>query len=379
MLRLRPRLQSAAQWVTRNAVLSQKTATLPINRAFHASAARQGPLLDAFLYVPHEMMSLLHASVPWYAAIPLTAFITRGLLVTTAGVYARALIARYVGLHPLRQALGFQKRHEILTRGNFRTPKEAVVRVQQEVKQITKELDKRWKVSMKGQISWTLLQFPVFLGMAEAIRQKCGARDGLLGLGSSIYDRAISFFRHEDAVGETDVDFTSDVNGLVVDSVPDLSDVAAIPPSSGADELAASIVSNASEQVVTLSRWFEPSLANEGFLWFQDLLLPDPTGALPFIVSGLMFCNIYFSNSTGRASANWSTTIRRSLLVVTLFVGPLCQDLPAALLLYWASSTSSVIVWNWWLDWRYPVPSGHTACKRPLLMPPTPTTKIRGP
>lgn len=365
MLPLQLLQHRTAQWATRSALLAQKSGWSPSKRAFHASAARQGPLLDTFLYVPHEMMSLLHAHVPWYAVIPLTAFITRGLLVATAGSYARALMARYIGLHPLRQALGVQKRDEILKKGNFRTTKEAVLQVQQEVRKITTELDKRWNVSIKGQISWTLLQLPIFLGMAETIRQKCGARDGLLGLATSPYERGTSLFRTEHAAGESDID-----------SVPKLDDLA-VASSSGPEELTASFASNIGEHAVTHSQWFEPSLANEGFLWFQDLLLPDPTGTLPFIVSGLMFCNIYFTKNTVGHDANWSSVIHRSLLVVTLFVGPLCQDLPAALLLYWASSTSSIIVWNWWLDWRYPALSGHTACKRPLLMPPITTRKTR--
>lgn len=267
------------------------------------------------------MISLIHTTVPWYAAIPLTAFITRGLLVTTAGAWARSLTARFIGLHPLRQALAFQKRDEILKRGNFRHPKEAVQLVKKEVSEVTSKLDKRWNVTLRGQISWTFAQIPIFFAMAEVIRQKCGARDGLLGMG-------FSAFKTEDAASHT------------------------------------------SDAVITASRWFEPSLAYEGMLWFQDLLLPDPTGALPFLVSGLMFANIYTTKNTVNNDAKWPLIIRRVLLGVALLIGPLCQQLPAALLLYWGSSTSSVMIWNAWLDWKYPAPRGFTACKRPLQAPP---------
>ncbi|KAH7094770.1 60Kd inner membrane protein-domain-containing protein [Paraphoma chrysanthemicola] len=267
------------------------------------------------------MMNLIHTSVPWYAAIPLSAFITRALLVTTAGSWARSLTARYVGLHPLRQALAFQKRDEILRRGNFRDPKQAVVVIKKEVKEETAKLDSRWNVTLRGQISWTFAQIPIFFAMAETIRQKCGARDGLLGM-------IFSVFRREEAT-------------------------------TGVESLA-----------VTPSAWFDPSLANEGMLWFQDLLLPDPTGALPFIVSGLMFTNVYITPNTIQNDASWPRTIRRTLLGLSLLIGPLTQNLPAALLLYWGASTSSVMLWNAWLDWKYPSPRGYTACKRPLQMPP---------
>jgi inner membrane protein COX18 len=291
------------------------------SRAFHASTPRQDPVLDAVLYLPHEMMNIIHTSVPWYAAIPLSAFIARAALVTTFGAWSRSLMARYIGLHPLRQALAFQKRDEILKRGNFRTPQEATLVVKKEVKKEIDELDKRWKVSLTGQIGWTVGQIPIFFAMAETIRQKCAARDGLLGLG-------FSAFRSEDA--QTAV----------------------------------------GEVAVTGSKWFEPSLATEGMLWFPDLLMADPTGVLPYIVSGLMFSNIYFTKNAAESGPSWSRGIRIFLLGLSLCVGPLCQNLPAALLLYWGSSTTSVILWNAWLDWRYPAPRGYTACKRPLQMPP---------
>lgn len=297
-------------------------------RAFHASAPRRDPLLDAVLYLPHEMMNLIHSSVPWYAAIPITAFVTRGLLVATAGSWARALTARYIGLHPLRQALSFQKQHELLRTGNFRDPKQAQAAVKTAVKSEVTRLDARWNVTLRGQISWTFAQIPIFFAMAETIRQKSGARDGLLGMG-----------------------FKS-VKG---------------------EEITLGMADTAG----TTSAWFAPSLANEGMLWFPDLLMPDPTGVLPFVVSGIMFANMYITKNTIHNEGSVQAVIRRLLLVISLLVGPMCQHLPAALMLYWGSSTCSVMLWNAWLDWKYPAPSGFGVCKRPLQMPPVPAARRR--
>ena len=86
----------------------------PPTRAFHASAPRKDPVLDAILYLPHEMMTLIHTQVPWYAAIPASAFLLRAALVTSFGTWARSLMARYIGLQPLRQALARQKRDDVL-------------------------------------------------------------------------------------------------------------------------------------------------------------------------------------------------------------------------------------------------------------------------
>ncbi|KAF1839287.1 hypothetical protein BDW02DRAFT_540248 [Decorospora gaudefroyi] len=321
MLSSRLLRQPTCQLRSRGFQKPQAATCRPSARAFHASAPRQDPLLDAIVYWPHEMMSMIHAHVPWYAALPLTAFITRGLLVVTAGSWARAIMARYVGLHPLRQALAFQKQHEILRKGNFGSLKEASIAVRKEAREVTNALDKRWNVSLVGQVGWTLGQIPIFFAMAEAIRQKCGARDGLLGI-------AFSAFKSEDA--------TATIGQL------------------------------------SPSKWLEPSLATEGMLWFQNLLIPDPTGALPYIVGGLMFTNVYTSKNTVNNTSKWPGVLRRSILFICLLVGPLCQGVPAALMLYWGASTSSVMLWNVWLDWKHPAPRGYTACARPLLMPPTP-------
>ncbi|CAG5182183.1 uncharacterized protein ALTATR162_LOCUS10033 [Alternaria atra] len=334
MLSSRLLRQPACRLLSRTSTTHRSSICCPPTRAFHASTPRQDPLTDAILYLPHELMSLVHTAVPWYAAIPLTAFLVRGLLVTTAGAYSRALMARYIGLHPLRQALAFQKRDEILKRGNFRTIKQATLTVKKEVNDTTSALDKRWNVSLRGQITWTLAQFPIFIAMAEVIRQKCGAHDGLIGMAAA-------------AINGERTTMTNDAGEII--------------------------------RRVTPTAWFEPSLATEGMLWFQDLLVPDPTGVLPFIASGIMFANIYTTKNTVESdgSRRWPGVIRRTLLFISLLIGPLCQQLPAAMMLYWSSSTASVMLWNVWLNRKYPAPRGYAACKRPLIMPPSPVPEGR--
>ncbi|KAH6639751.1 membrane insertase OXA1/ALB3/YidC [Boeremia exigua] len=273
------------------------------------------------------MMSLMHTQVPWWAAIPASAFLLRATLVLSVGTWARALLARYMGLQPLRQALAWQRRDEVFSemhaQRSVRTPKEATQRAAAEVKKAVAELDGRWNVTVRGQLGWSLIQIPIFFTMAEVIRKMTGARDGLLALTVSAF---------------TQVDATPDALALAT------------------------------------SPFFEPTLATEGILWFPNLILPDPF--LPFIVSALMFSNIYFSRNAAAATGkNWPTALRRLLLGVSLLIGPLCQNLPSGLMLYWAGSTSSVMLWNKWLDWKYPAPTDFTACSRPLQMPPALKTK----
>ena len=312
----------ARQLLSRTSVTSSHALFIPRTRAFHASAPRKNAVLDALLYLPHEMMSLIHTQLPWYATIPLAAFIVRGVLVTTIGSRVRALIARYVGTQPVRQALAYQKRNQLMLQGGYSNPKQARTAIADAIKKETSELDKRWKCSIWGQVNWTFAQIPIFFTMAEVIRQMCGARDGLLSMG-----------------------------------------LQSLGMKSGTESIHGVIISDPSP-------WFQPSLASEGALWFPDLLSPDPF--LPFVVSGLMFTNIWLSKNGMSADPEkvprFSRMLRGTLMGVSLLIGPLCQDLPAALMLYWASSTTSVIMWNWWLDWKYPAPKDFLACKRPLQM-----------
>lgn len=346
----------------------------PPTRAFHASAPRQGPILDAVLHLPHEVMTLIHAQVPWYATIPISAFLLRAALVTSFGSWARSLMARYIGLQPLRQALARQKHDEAMRQlskeGGARTPKEAKQRTMGAVKTVVAELDSRWKVTIKGQVGWTLLQLPVFFTMAELIRKMCGARDGLLALAASSLDTVKGtvkgWFGGGGAADSTD---PLDASPTTTTDVTGTAEALSAPDALSVTSTLHDTTALSNVEGLATSPFFEPSLATEGMLWFPNLILPDPF--LPFIVSGLMFSNIYFTKNAPTTEKNWPNAIRRSLLALSLFIGPLCQGLPAGLMLYWVSSTTSVMVWNKWLNWKYPTPKDFTACKRPLQMPPS--------
>lgn len=363
--------QPASQLLARGNAASNVSNIRPA-RAFHASKPRQDPVLDAVLYLPHEMMTLIHTQVPWYAAIPVSAFLLRGALVTSFGAWARSLMARYIGLQPLRQALARTKRDEVLKemhkQGGARSPKEAKTRTMAEVKKVVTQLDSRWKVTLKGQIGWTLIQIPIFFTMAEVIRKMCGARDGLLALTASSVKGIKGWF-----TGSTEATTDASAATGTLEASDALSAPDALSITSALNDTTAEANVDGLAALAS-SPFFEPSLATEGMLWFPNLILPDPF--LPFIVSGLMFSNIYFTKNAPTNDKNWPNAIRRVLLGVSLLIGPLCQNLPAGLMLYWAGSTTSVMVWNKWLDWKYPAPTDFTACKRPLQIPPAMKSKV---
>lgn len=318
-------LLSSRSIAVSQAIIHQRT------RAFHASTPRKDAL-DVFLYPAHEMLQYLHVALPWYSAIPISAFIMRGLLVTTFGARSRSITSRYIALNPLRHAMTLQIRDRVMKKGGFTNPKQAIRAVTAEVRKETSQLDKRWDCTLRGQFFWTFAQLPLFLMMAEIMRRMAGTKDGLLKI-------------------------TLSTLGLSKRSDSDVS-----------------VLQGEYSTNIDINPWFEPALANEGMLWFPDLLVPDPSGVLPFIASGIMFMNIYTTKNAAGATespSRFHRNLRRTLLLLSLSIGPLCQNLPAALMLYWASSSAAVMSWNVWLDWRYPVVTGFGPCKRPLLpMPP---------
>ncbi|KAJ9656094.1 hypothetical protein H2201_008645 [Coniosporium apollinis] len=94
-----------------------------------------------------------------------------------------------------------------------------------------------------------------------------------------------------------------------------------------------------------LVSWLEPSMANEGALWFQDLTVADPTLTLPFVVSGIMFLNVWRGSAqtkrVGRESVG-AKTLRRGLLLLTLAIGPLTLNVPAGVMVYWMEQPKAV-------------------------------------
>jgi inner membrane protein COX18 len=300
------------------------------------------------------MLHLIHTQLPWYATLPLSAFILRGFLTVVFGVRVRASTARYIGLQPLRQAMAFQIKDKLMKTGGFKTPKEAKLTISRAVYRRTQELDKKWRCSLSGQLGWTFLQLPVFLTMAELVRQMCNTRSGLLGMAFNAF-----------GLGKDQTSFSKLEQGMDP-AIPATSGMDMLPQSAGMETMGVETMGMSST-----SWFFEPTLANEGMLWFPNLLIPDPTGTLPFVVSALMFTNVWVTNNTPDVvgkMARSTVIIRRILLGVSLMIGPLCQEVPAAMLLYWASSTSSVLLWNLWLDKRFPALRGWGACKRPLMM-----------
>jgi inner membrane protein COX18 len=234
--------------------------------------------------------------------------------------------------------MSLQVLDKYMQHGGFSNPNQAKRVITKAIKHETKLLDKRWHCGVWQHVAFSVSQFPVFLLMAETVRRMAATKDGLL----------MMTLRGTGLAGGNTETAAAYVNGQWV------ADLAANP-------------------------WFEPSLATEGMLWFPNLLVPDPTGFLPFILSAVMFTNIYVSKSSTVGSfenaSSFARNFRKFMLGICLIIGPLCQYLPSGLILYWVSSTSSAMLWNAWLDRKYPVAPGFGPCKRKLVQLPLRLTR----
>ncbi|KAF7529605.1 hypothetical protein PCG10_007163 [Penicillium crustosum] len=180
-----------------------------------------------------------------------------------------------------------------------------------DIRKRTAELHKRWGVSGKHK-AISFLQIPVFIALMESLRGMSGNNKGIIAWLSSL-----------------------------IESSQD--------PASAANSLHLTI---------------EPTLANEGALWFPDLLAGDPTGVLPVFLTASILGNVLM----GWKVRPWKeisllpktemykqvsfTGLRAFVIVLTCYIGfaSFVQEMPAALMLYWITSTNLATLQTWILD-----------------------------
>lgn len=289
---------------------------------------------------------------PWYISIPLVALITNVTIRTPLTLWSLGTARRRARLTPLLQAqtamvgLGLRKKNR----------PDAVEILSKITQKRTKQLFKSFGETGQRSFWAGLLSVPVFLCNIEILRRMCGGSRGLLGrlfLGSSTTDDKI-----------------------------------ATTPTTESGELMNS-ASSSVQEAITL----EPTLADGGCLWFPNLLEADPYHVLPFAVSAMMVLNLVPASIPGirnllgleasRGQVPVSTTskagtaFQRTMLLFSLSLGPLTVDLPAAIHLYWFSSSATTFLITKGLKKLIPVPKNSIKPCRgidiPVLRPKAPT------
>jgi inner membrane protein COX18 len=186
-----------------------------------------------------------------------------------------------------------------------------------------------------------LAPFPVWLTFIETLRLMAGRGEGLLGLAAS----GVGWVKESLGFGAT------------ADSGYELADVVARVP-------------------------MELSLADEGMLWFPDLLAADPELYLPAILSFSLFMNVRSAtrnpfkrddkteaarNVTGAARAPIARSERLAKAFQVLSIGMffLTLKMPAALMIYWITSSFFANLQRLSLEYFLPLPKHAPLAESP--------------
>ncbi|KAJ6092993.1 hypothetical protein N7486_008282 [Penicillium sp. IBT 16267x] len=260
--------------------------------------------LDASAGLIHGVHNVTY--LPWVASIPLTALIVRTAVGLPLQIYTRINARRERDIMPLLHStrVRLEKVESTLRK---KDPLEFKARVQRQ----TQRIRERWGVN-----SWYKLlnfaQVPVWISLMESLRGMCGNTNGL---------------------------------------VPWL--LSLIEPAKETTEGAAQ----------SLHLTVESSLANEGALWFPDLLAGDPTGALPALLTASILLNVNMGwKSASRLEisempklqmyqAVFSSGLRVFIQVLAVNVGfsGWYYEMPTALMIYWITSTNVATLQTWLL------------------------------
>lgn len=112
---------------------------------------------------------------------------------------------------------------------------------------------------------------------------------------------------------------------------------------------------------------FVQSMTTGGPPWALDLTAADPTGALPFMVGGIMITQALISAPKYQKSDGMTSRVPTAIFVTISGLFPFVfLNAPAGILLYWASSSGIALLTNLYLNRRYPI-NLVKPCKRPVL------------
>lgn len=287
-------------------------------RHFHPT--KPARLVNEALDLSAGLIHGIHSvtGLPWAASIPLTALLVRSVVGLPLQIYTRVQARRERDIAPLVTSwrVVYTKKEQRAARDKLEYDMRGV---SSKTHAMTRHLRKKWKIHTGYRFA-NLLQLPVWLALMESLRGLCGNRNGLVPW-------LLSLIEGDQATTES------------------------------------------------LHLTVEPSLAHEGALWFPDLLAGDPTGILPAALTASIILNV---------RSGWNLTPRHELadlpklqmlqgvtfralrlliqvMAINVGVAGFLYDMPAALMIYWITSTNAATLQNFllakYMFMRPPVPS----------------------
>ncbi|CAK7245610.1 MAG: hypothetical protein STHCBS139747_007194 [Sporothrix thermara] len=358
-------------------------------------AALANATIDAAEATIAQLHTVTHT--PWYISVPLVALGVNLVFRLPFSVHARGIAIKRARLGALLQAWTSVHSQEVIKERKSRMQEQrlsgggtsymSMTSIQAEVIKRFRKTSNRVYAAF-GVQQWKLygniLALPPWLIVIEAFRRMCGAPTGLLGmvLRSSSTPTATGAAAAQAMTAATTAATTASATSPAVDVT---SVAGATSPATVTDGISALV---------------DPTFATGGCLWFPDLTVADPYHILPFALSAMLVVNILPSTDIGRrslfglsakssgtpgAGTNTSTLVesvaaralQRTLLLMSIFVGPLTLHFPAAIHLYWLSSAAVtyMITRVIRIVWPMPKSNANPNGRRdlPWIVPPIPS------
>ena len=359
------------------------------SRSFSASAPRKTELVEIFAAPPLALLNGLHIiGIPWYAAIPTTAILVRGVF----GYYFSTKPARkrhqirnnLTSLLSVDVALNLRKDHPSTPLNKI----PALLRLQKFVARGNKV----GKIFGAPMITWsTPINFGTFIATTEAVRMKCGLQEGLLSMVLTPFQWVVRTFFDPNGSQPTD---SREVHAQQLaermERVREMRLQQAQEQTLGADGQALSGQPTVSENLFQPSElppapridvdslYFDPTLTKEGFSWCTDLVACDPYHVLPCATVALMVGNILLNPSPiprpYPGAQKMPTPIRffatrysggqHFRMAVSCAFGYIMQTMPAGIVLYVFSVIMTGFVEKRWLDVTMPLRKPIKPCVR---------------
>lgn len=303
------------------------------SRAFSSTPSRKSPLLDLTLAGPSAIINGIHnLGIPWYATLPLTAVLVRGIIVYyLASLPARKKAQTKALLFPLITA-----KADSLMAGKYHEE----VRDMRELPgpQMARNLTYNW-IQLKAKFAAmeeigkpfkapvftgrSLINFGVLISFTEVIRLKCGSREGLLPLILRPFEWIAQTLDPQNVpkAVEPEVKDSAAVLAERTEAVRNQQEAVIntqIQPAPGYSR-ASEILNGQSDEAafqsgstadlsplssMDVSSYIDSSLRTEGLAWFTNLTVPDSTLLFPAALSATMLITVILRPTVGKRSTS---------------------------------------------------------------------------
>ena len=271
------------------------------------SATPRRPFVDECLVGTHTIITAVHEStgLSWALTIPLLAFLVRIVILTPLEVYNRRSDEKQMEIARRLERSRSAIEKYVQQKHKGENPVELRKLQNKTFRKVRKHLEEK-----NGAESWRsgvlLAKYPIWLTMMETMRRMTGTEDGM----SSLVATSLTTLKGKQ-----------------------------YPEPGTADDLIP----------------LEPSLATEGILWFDNLMVPDPLLILPFAMSMFSIFSLNHSitavvalpDSSPKAVMKFFYLIymwKRCLQLGALMLWPGTLLFPSAMLLYCISTNLATVI-----------------------------------